>query len=395
MQQVLLRVLGPAQPDQAAGDPAVHVAAQLAIAKPHRRREREFLGPQALAPLPAQVEDWRERPRQLGRGGVKPVRGRPFDRAHQDRVLRVEPRHRRLAAFRRHPDDPCCRGLKLCGPPVGIQRFGRQVRAVGVMLEHPDGRGVPHAGGLGGRGQLRRVGAQQVVEGVAARHALGHQMRGGEFPQQGPGPLKRCRRKARRGRDGDIRTAMQAQQPEKPCRVGAEGAIRPGEDGDDVGVKPFGELRRDRLEREVRVQGRLRGDHRQGQRQPGAAVDDLVRRPRIGAHPRRPQAQFEQAPRLHAGHRVEHDGPRASLGDEPGQPVAAGDYHRAAGGAGQQRPDLVGVARVVQQHQHSPVRHQAAVHADLRLHPGRNALRRRAKRVEETADRLGHRRRGA
>lgn len=56
-------------------------------------------------------------------------------------------------------------------------------------------------------------------------------------------------------------------------------------------------------------------------------------------------------------------------GDQPGEPVAAGHEHQTAGSAGEQRPDLRTVARVVQQDQHPAARQQAAVQSGPGVEP--------------------------
>lgn len=45
----------------------------------------------------------------------------------------------------------------------------------------------------------------------------------------------------------------------------------------------------------------------------------------------------------------------AVAGDQPAEPVAAGDQHQTAWAGGQQRADLLGVAGIVQHDQHPPV----------------------------------------
>ena len=54
------------------------------------------------------------------------------------------------------------------------------------------------------------------------------------------------------------------------------------------------------------------------------------------------------------GQQVHRERVRALGRDQAGQVVAAGDQHEAAGRAGQQRAHLVGVAGVVEHHQHPP-----------------------------------------
>ena len=73
-------------------------------------------------------------------------------------------------------------------------------------------------------------------------------------------------------------------------------------------------------------------------------------------------------------------------GDQPGQAVAAGDRDQAVGAAGQQRPDLVGGGRVVEQQQQSaPGRHRPGQAGRL-LEVVRNLVH--AEPVEQLAQRL-------
>ena len=88
------------------------------------------------------------------------------------------------------------------------------------------------------------------------------------------------------------------------------------------------------------------------------------------------------------------EGPGAVAGDQPEEPVAAGDQHQAAGAGGQQGADLVGVAGVVQHHQQPLVGQQRPVHGGgLRL-VGGDLLGGHAQGVRELGQRLDRRKGG-
>src|SRR6202035_2595060 len=131
-------------------------------------------------------------------------------------------------------------------------------------------------------GLFRGIGAEQVVEGVPAGNGFGEQVRAGQFVQQRARPVRWDRGEAGCGGDGDVRAWVQSQQPEQPRRVGAQGAVRPGEYRSDVG----GQI----TTVEGGVGGGARGGDGQCQGQPGAAGDDVVDRIRFAGDPVRPEA---------------------------------------------------------------------------------------------------------
>ncbi len=93
--------------------------------------------------------------------------------------------------------------------------------------------------------------------------------------------------------------------------------------------------------------------------------------------------------RLLGGQHGQHARPGVVGGDQPAQVVAAGHDHQAPRRTGQQRPDVRGVAGVVQHQQHPPVGEQRAVQRDLRLVVARHVARGHAERVEEPAHGVG------
>jgi hypothetical protein len=80
---------------------------------------------------------------------------------------------------------------------------------------------------------------------------------------------------------------------------------------------------------------------------------------------------------------------------EPGELAAAGDDHEADRAGRQQGADLLLVAGVVEHDEELLVGDQGAVHPRLRVRPLRDLVRRHAERVEEPADSLSRRGRGA
>jgi hypothetical protein len=82
-------------------------------------------------------------------------------------------------------------------------------------------------GGLVGGGAFGGVGAQQVMQPVPARCRLLQQVHLGERLQQ-PGGARRADLGERGGgRDADVRSGVQAEQPEHAGGRGRQGAVRP------------------------------------------------------------------------------------------------------------------------------------------------------------------------
>ena len=95
----------------------------------------------------------------------------------------------------------------------------RRLRGPQVVVEHPAPRGVALGLAVGAGRQLGRVGAQQVVAAEPARRVLGQQRGAGQLGQRGPRLRQRAApiRLAAAG-GGDVRTRVQAEQPEHPRR---------------------------------------------------------------------------------------------------------------------------------------------------------------------------------
>jgi hypothetical protein len=87
-----------------------------------------------------------------------------------------------------------------------------------------------------GPGQLGGVDPQQVVERVAPGGVLGEQVQAGQLAQRRQGRREGAPGQRRGGVDGQVRPRVQAEQPEQAGRLGAQRAVRPGEDPADVAV---------------------------------------------------------------------------------------------------------------------------------------------------------------
>lgn len=169
---------------------------------------------------------------------------------------------------------------------------------------------------------------------------------------------------------------MEAEQAERPPRPGAEFLVGAGEHGPGIGggvvggedpqdvpgrFEPVGE----RGERQARVRRGPGARQAQGQRQPGAHGDDPLRGPGLGQVVGDEPAQDRRG--LLAGEHAERDGGGAVQADQADEPVAAGDDGEAVRRGGQERPDLLGVARVVEHDEDAAARQHGAVEVGLVL----------------------------
>ena len=273
------------------------------------------------------------------------------------------------------------------------------------MIKHPV-RGRPPVGvAVVGVGALGSVGAQQVVEGEPARGLLGQQVRPGQLGQRGTGLAQRNPGHAGRGGSGDVWAGVQAQQPEHPRRGSVELLVGPGEHGPHVGgampgverVQPparVAQVGGQRGQRVPRLPGGAGGGDGQRQRQPRAQFDQLIGGGRLGGDAFGAEAAVQQFAGLAAGEQIEGERVGALGGDQAGELAAAGHDDQAAGAGRQQRPDLVGVAGVVEQHQHLPAGQQAAVQARLGVQGRWDLVGRHSQGRQEDPDRLvgSHRR---
>jgi hypothetical protein len=129
-------------------------------------------------------------------------------------------------------------------------------------------------------------------------------------------------------------------------------------------------------------------DHRQRQRQAGAARHDHLRCRRVGRDPGRADPAGEQLVRLRVGQPAEAHQVDGFVHDQTGEPVAAGHHRHTSRRAGQQRTDLGHVPGVVQDDQHPLVGQDAAVQADLGVEAVGDAPGRHLQRFEQPANSL-------
>jgi hypothetical protein len=138
---------------------------------------------------------------------------------------------------------------------------------------------------------------------------------------------------------------MQAEEPKQPGCLGAEGLVRVGEHGPDVGSGVIAgkcveaamvvtQLGGQGGQRQVWIHGGPGGGDRQSQGKPGTLGDDLVGGIGLGGETVLAEAGGQQMPGLLRGGQVQLQRVSAIDGDQSGKPVAAGDQHHAAGRAG-------------------------------------------------------------
>jgi hypothetical protein len=84
------------------------------------------------------------------------------------------------------------------------------------------------------------------------------------------------------------------------------------------------------------------------------------------------------------GQGIQGDLGGAVTNQQPGQPAAAGDERPAGRCPRQQRPHLVGVVGIVEQHKHAPLRHHAAELGRLIIEAERQVLARDSERTQKS-----------
>ena len=369
------------------------------IVEPPGRRQRgpggRHVGPPAAAP----VEERAGRPGDLPGVSVKAVGLGVADQRPQHRDLGVEPGHGLVlirhvggqhAVLRRgEPQRRTERAEPLRG------RHGR----VQVVVEHPVDRGAAVRLRVLPLGLIDGVEAKQVVEREPAGQVLGDHMRPGQLTERGACLRPRYSAQAGRRRQRDIRARVQAEQPEHARAGLAQLVVGPGEHGAHIGdrivrlqrVQPAPDVAQfggQLGQRTLRPAGRAADRDAQGQRQPGAVLDDLRRRLGLGRDPVPAEPAGQHLVRLRRAEHLERERPGSLGGHQPGQLVAAGHQDQRAGRAGQQRAHLGHVARVVEHDQHRRAVQQAAVQGRPALGVGRDPVRRHAEGVQEEPQHL-------
>ena len=285
------------------------------------------------------------------------------------------------------------------GPERAEPVRGRH-RRVQVVVEYPVHRGPALGLRVVPLGLVGRVGAEQVVEREPGGQVLGHHVGPGQLAQRGARVGAGHPGQAGRRRQRDVGAGMHAEQAEHPRRGLGELVVGPGEHGPHVGHRVPGlervqpapgvpQLGGEFGQRALGPAGRAADHDAQGQREPGARGDDLARRLWFGRDPVLAEPAGEHLVGLGVAEHVERERHRALGGHQPGHLVAAGHHDQGAGRAGQQRPDLSHVARVVQDDQHPLAVQQAAEQRGPAVDVGRDPVRRHAQRVEEEPQRLG------
>jgi hypothetical protein len=235
------------------------------------------------------------------------------------------------------------------------------------------------------------------MQAVASRDVLVDQVGGGQ-PGQGLAGVAGAGPDQGRGRrHGEMRPRHQAEQAEELALGSGQALVGRAERGPDGGVgvaldlqrgQPVPDPERGHLAGDglLGVVGQVgRGDP-QRQRQMRAGPGQLGRGLGFGLDAPGADDLAEQRLGLLRLQRAQDQPPGPVGGDQPGQAVAAGDHDQAAGAAGQQRPDLVGGGRVVeQQQQPTPGRHRP-VQASRLLQVGRDLVH--AEPVQQLAQRL-------
>nr|WP_041540507.1 hypothetical protein [Catenulispora acidiphila] len=214
--------------------------------------------------------------------------------------------------------------------------------------------------------------AQQVVSREPARDRLGHKARPGQFVQCATGlAVRQPGQRAGRG-SADLRSGVQAQEPEHSARRRTERMVRRGEHGTDVGVTVAGgehvqtsvgpaELAHPVRQRDRGVRGSTSSRDGQGQREVRAQLSHLLRRGPVLSHRGRAQPPGQQLRRFRGCQRIQRQRHSTVHRDQSEQPVPAGHHDDAAGTGRYQRPDLGRVPGVVQHQKHPAAAEPAPV----------------------------------
>jgi hypothetical protein len=90
------------------------------------------------------------------------------------------------------------------------------------MILHPVDRGLPVTVAVSAIGEVGGVSAQKIVERVPGGDVLDDQVRVGQLGQRWPYPSWGQAGEAGGRGCGDVRAGVQAEQPERPGRVGVQ-----------------------------------------------------------------------------------------------------------------------------------------------------------------------------
>ena len=109
-------------------------------------------------------------------------------------------------------------------------------------------------------GPVDGVDPQEIVQGVPAGGLLGDEVGAHQLREQGPDLGDGQTGEAGRGRSGDVRAGMQAEQPEQPRRVRRQRPVGPGEHRAYIGTEV---TRAERVEKRPAV-AQLSGEGAEG-----------------------------------------------------------------------------------------------------------------------------------
>jgi hypothetical protein len=340
MSQLYVGVLEATQPGVRVGEVTMGAGLHDRVGQPLGGGHSRVLGGDLVVPVAPPVEEGPERPGQLARVGVETGGAGTVDHGQQHGLLGGEPFEGPHVVGRLFRSDSGLGRGQGEQDPVRVQQPAGGVGRVQVVVEHPVRGGAALAVRIDAVGKVRRKGAQQVMEGVPAGDRLDEQVRVDQLGQQWPYLRYGQRGEAGRRRSGDVRTGMQAEQPEQPSGRRGQRQVGPGEHRPDIGVRvveavgAVAQLGGERVQGQPRAAGGAGGHDRQRQRKPGAALHDLVNRRRLGGDPVDAEAASQQLTCLGRREQIEGDRMGAIGGDQAGKLVAAGDHDQAAGGAG-------------------------------------------------------------
>ncbi|MCP9951979.1 hypothetical protein LUX33_28435 [Actinomadura madurae] len=211
---------------QRPGQVAVRAGLFRGVARPAGRGQRGPPGLGLVVPAALPVQEDEQRPRQMADVPVEHEFGGELQGGEERGALGRGPGQRLVGCGESGDGHPRAgrAGRHGLDVPVEVPRGG--VRGVHVVVDDAVPRGLPV--GVDGLAEFGRVGAQQVVAGVAARGVLGQQVGTGQVGQRNPHPRGRDAREAGGGADRALGAGMQpGHQPEQPRRRLVERVVRP------------------------------------------------------------------------------------------------------------------------------------------------------------------------
>ena len=203
------------QPDAGGGDGPAGRGLPGHVTQAGRGGQRGALGSGPFVPVPAAVQELGHRPGQYPGAGIAAGIGGQADTAEEDLVLCFEPGQCLLVAVEAPGNDARAgRGERRHRHAMGVEQQGGGMAGVQVVVEHAlDGGLAPGFWFVPG-GLLGGVGAQQIVQAVAARDMLGGQVGHGQRVQRCPRAVVPGAQQGGCRRDADVGAGVDAEQPE-------------------------------------------------------------------------------------------------------------------------------------------------------------------------------------